>query len=85
MESTASHERPGMRTIIFTPSSGWRRIRSHSSGVRRAGLRSTSAGTAILPRSCISAATPRSARDWRDRPSTCPMLTARMLTFTQWA
>ena len=74
-----------MRNIIFTPSSGWRWMKLHSSTVSRAGLRSTSPGTATLPMSCSRPATPTSASACRGSPSACPMLTESTLTFTQWA
>ena len=74
-----------MRATILAPSSGWRRICSHSSALSAPGLRSTSPFTRILPRSCMSPATPRSASACRGNSSDCPMPTESTDTFTQCA
>ncbi|MBK7367587.1 MAG: hypothetical protein IPJ04_06640 [Candidatus Eisenbacteria bacterium] len=83
MLSSITTDSPGMRDTMSAPSIGWRRIIAHSSLLNDPGLRSTSPGTLILPRSCSSPATPRSASVCRGSPSCWPMPIDSTATFTQ--
>ena len=60
---------PACGTSSSRPRSGGGACSSTRRRVSRAGLRSTSPGTAILPMSCSRPATPRSASAWRGSPS----------------